>query len=172
MIDWIKFTERQPEKAGIYLCYDDGDAYILDWHQGNYLSPSFHDPCSDNNEANCKPDYWAEINPPGVTRRSGMTGPFNDPETIKAFQDLLAKKFPMPEKPLCKDCKWIYIRDESFNKKGGIIVRIWAVCSHPEAPRSTVNGLPYQECEWKRTYENDQSKCGPEGRWFRAKEGL
>jgi len=65
MIDWIKFSERHPEKEGTYLCFDGDMLYLLHWsiYSSNYgfFPDSAYD---DNYSYPNKPDYWAEINLP------------------------------------------------------------------------------------------------------------
>jgi len=176
MIDWIKFSERQPEKEGRYLCYDDGDSYILEWMDGPIFGSRFHDPYIDDfNSANCEPEYWAEINPP--QKENPLNDPIPCPKCKEFFcgHPLTQKETPMPEKPLCKDCKWI---------KPPVLERIEnpladSRCSHPKAPRSLVNGEPAIEamCWCLRGPQltaggilTEPETCGPEGRWFEEKQ--
>ena len=148
MITWIKFSERQPEKEGEYLIYNEGNYLYVEWDSGDFP---------------CTPDYWAEINPPGVFKVSGITNPFNDPETIKRLQGLLQKKSPMPEKPLCKDCRLCVVEPDLLGRGGQYD---FLSCSHPDGV-SFVDGLPIY-CGHVR---GDNYRCGPEGRWFEAKGG-
>ena len=81
MITWIKFSERQPEKGGVYLClipsYNFGAGiHGAVWFDGKFWS-------STDKGKEIFPDYWAEINPPETP-----------------------KETPMSEKPLCKLCEW------------------------------------------------------------------
>ena len=64
MITWIKFSERQPEKEGEYLCC----------YKNNLLSPALWDyhrfwlPPISRYHGIGNPIYWAEINLPEVTK--------------------------------------------------------------------------------------------------------
>ncbi len=77
------------------------------------------------------------------------------------------KESPMPEKPLCKDCKWI--NDCRFDHGH-------AICGAPQADRYLVDGGPMQKCETLRHPDGcivlgiSPDICGPEGRWFEAKK--
>lgn len=202
MITWIKFSERQPEKEGYYLVYTAKPQFC-----GNEPSISvarWHDA---EDTTFCNPDYWAEINPPGVVKVSGIHGPFNDPKTIKALEELnkkgvfwglipgyevevvklhpvnprkakcqcthTLKETPMSEKPLCKNCRWMDVS---------------RFCANHNAHRSLVDGSTIYSCEIMRCNDPTRSvqsacngtkamaggesfeTCGPEGRWFEAKE--
>jgi hypothetical protein len=156
MIDWIKFSERQPERDREYLChykslhpeyacYIPGN-YILWWDPIGKLFYNLHDGCSKKAKS---PDYWAEIN--------------------------LPEGDPMPQEApkLCKDCRWIFNTEDRRNPH----------CGHQKAKRSFVRGLPDEECEDLRRHQDSgpligakmehlapRPYCGPEGRWWEAKE--
>ena len=146
MIDWIKFSERQPEKDGLYLSYyEEAEiAFILSWKASGFYTMGFSISVMDR-----APDYWAEINPP-------LTGRFIKETTAELFKHL--KKEPlMPEKPLCKDCRWMTFL------QGFTAPR----CGHEEAKRSFVDGQPERPC-WEIRAARFEGDCGPEGSWFEA----
>ena len=171
MITWIKFSERQPEKAGDYLHFLNELATVQFW-----MGPDRGwVPCRlCGHEVLDNPDYWAEINPPGdscddeelckmIQDRFYMpNGGFISKEFMEALKTFFKKETPMPEKPLCKDCKWINRLTNPF--------RFW--CDSPKAKHSLVDDEPIQSCNELRSdlFMGDRSKfCGPEGRWFEAK---
>ena len=66
MIDWIKFSERQPEKKALYLCAYGGKYIVCSWIPDR--SGYFWTYNADKDRCQLipiNPDYWAEINPPG-----------------------------------------------------------------------------------------------------------
>ena len=69
----------------------------------------------------------------------------------------------MPEKPMCKDCRWIKPVDPRNPSYDSV------KCVAPKAPRSPVDGEPNDQCWHVRCCVN---LCGPEGRWFEAKEAI
>src|SRR5271157_265232 len=131
MIDWIKFSERRPEKPGQYLCFDVGGEFIAglicEWSGlirdgGLFLWHNKH-----GRVILVSPDYWAEINPP-MEKESGV-GPVMDVglEMSKAFLkyteeicrehnislttlEEIPKETVMPESQeapkLCVDCRF------------------------------------------------------------------
>ena len=175
MITWIKFSERQPEKEGNYLFFMGAITGMVLYERWPRTDCEF------------KPAYWAEINLPGV-KVSGIHGPFNDPETIKALKELnekgaffgwipgyevnvvqsppvnprkakcqcthTPKETPMPEKPLCKACRWCRSTYYCVNLKLEHVV--------------DCEGPPLYLCSLAR--EDREHFCGPEGEWFEAKE--
>lgn len=74
------------------------------------------------------------------------------------FFDRFEEEIPMPkpEKPLCKDCKWVAPAVMSRN----------SFCNHSKADHSLVDGEPSQRCEGLRQF----GTCAPEGRLFEAKD--
>ena len=69
----------------------------------------------------------------------------------------------MPEKPLCKDCRW-HLLDAQY------IFNPW--CNSPKADHSLVDGAPMRRCNNLRYPDAGclVDVCGPEGKWFEAKE--
>ncbi len=205
MITWIKFSERQPEKEGHYLCWYNATkpeyscylprVYVLNWEP---IEKTFFNLEKDSETAKA-PDYWAEINPPeekDITKSQerensliGMIAISNklreiasrpgrlkkDPK-LQAMLDQLIKEPPMTEKPLCKDCRFFTYREHRTEPR----------CSHNDAPRSLIDGQLDGLCEAMRCDDawiksralmveeaiavNHAERCGPEGRWFEAKE--
>jgi hypothetical protein len=179
MLTWIKFSEMTPErwfgsKAGdkTYLClWGKGPMAIADW-DFQIAMFSYRESRSVRS-----PDYWAEINPP-LVKRSGISPMGTDQQTLDALQKLISplieakfmpcfkKEPPMPEQPLCKDCRWIYLEDYCH-----IVERHHnAYCKHPKAHSSLVTGEPLGNCAGLRYGASLDNCCGPEGRWFEAKE--
>ena len=195
MITWIKFSERQPEREGQYLClYTDRYARVL---SGYYSNQSFWDPNWSGDQMQ-PPDYWAEINPPDkkdirICEKCGTHYPgkcievdskgrcrtcgdyvVNPKATqmcaigkLKALIDLmcfLKKEPPMPEKPLCKDCRWILYRVDPPMPGHRV-----AYCDSPNASHDLVNGGIEIACSLCRS-DIYHGGCGPEGKWFEAKQ--
>jgi len=70
MIDWIKFSERVPEREGDYLwfqkkdpekSYTEEETRVLSWNRSNWRDYQSFD---DEPPTFTDPDYWAEINLP------------------------------------------------------------------------------------------------------------
>jgi len=73
MIDWIKFSERKPEKGGDYLYSEDGEfVRVLNW---SLADKHFWDPYSEDTSGKPHPEYWAAITPP-LVKRSGIAAGF------------------------------------------------------------------------------------------------
>ena len=92
MIDWIKFSERQPEKEGDYICWPKSaleQSLVCQWSLARSV---FWDPNDEETRDIDPPEYWAEINPP--------------------------KETPMPQEKetpkLCKDCRWVDLGSYPF----------------------------------------------------------
>lgn len=66
---------------------------------------------------------------------------------------------------LCKDCKWaVDPRDKPWSVKSAS--NPYKYCDSPQASHSFVNGYANQHCDINRGFGG----CGPEGRWWEAKE--
>lgn len=160
MTTWIKFSERKPETEGDYLYSEDGEfVRCLNWSPER---KEFWDPYSDDGSGLSRiddPEYWAEITPPLAARLGYSIIPGTGGLSIFEYFNRLKKESPMSEKPLCKDCKWIKVVPLNPD--------CTPICMAPKAPRSIVDGESIEQC-WCARF-NDVF-CGPEGRWFEAKE--
>jgi hypothetical protein len=128
MIDWIKFSERAPEKEGWYLCYDGDRFHVLEWNGKKFYRPS--------RWLYQGPDFWAEINPPRKEDDFSWNPGLEEYVALKPI-----KEPPMPEVKLCKDCRFIK-GDCSGRQDHG-----HALCGNPKARRSPVDGQPIHPCD-------------------------
>ena len=159
MINWHKFSERQPGKGCYYLICRSS---LLNYYRVVYLRKG----CT-----YCPEEYWAEINPPGTFCKNCNPSTMYPGKLIltdkKGKCQNCGKQFtkepPMPENLLCKNCRWIGPvdhRDPDYKR---------VLCQEPRAPRSLVDGNPDAGAMCWCLRQVRPKTCGPEGRWFEAK---
>ena len=99
MTNWIKFSERQPEKEGDYLYSEDGlDVRVLNWDPEKRV---FDDPHTYPYDAGIftipDPEYWAEVTPPLVRRPGYRKIPGTEGMTMAEFLEQVAPPRIAPE---------------------------------------------------------------------------
>jgi hypothetical protein len=161
MIDWIKFSERQPEKEDQYLCLPDSGygLCVATWREGREGTWFYVDKNPLGQWSKLKgPLWWATVNSPPCRTKLDYKGHF---VAFVTDDSPSSKETPMPEVKLCKDCRFFNPKGVKFNH-----IHDFSRCEHLSSLTSVVDGSSMETCNSSR---RQKDLCGPEGKWWEAK---